>query len=104
MYNPRTSISPQDIEIAREITRTTSTNGWKEIKLWIEQRITNLTESVVNSKTVPEITKTEVKNTKTKTEITVFNVSNNIELAEIRTYKMFLKKISDWEKIAMDNK
>lgn len=95
----------EDNEIlqAQRITKTLSTDGGQDILGWVKKRIDLLTERVLTQES--DITLGEIKTDKTKkTNITIINMNKDYEKHEIKVWQMFLKKITDWERMAQNER
>ncbi|MEW5897435.1 MAG: hypothetical protein AB1668_07100 [Nanoarchaeota archaeon] len=97
--------SIDEIEQSRDIVRMTETAGWQEVKSWIENRISILNAKILTLENNLELSNVQVQSTKQGTkkfEIVVLNINKDKDKYEIMTWRMFLSKIADWEKLARE--
>lgn len=84
---------------AQRITKALSTDGGQEILKWIQNRMATLMNRIASMDT--DISIGEVKTDKTKkVNLTLINVNKDYEKHELSVWKMFLKKVEEWEKLA----
>lgn len=83
---------------AEHIVKILDTEGFKNILKWIDGRIVLLERRIINGETdisIEQVTKSKAN----KAEITVVTVNKDYEKHELKVWKMFKKKISDWEEV-----
>ena len=97
----------EDVETAREISRTLASPGGQELVKWVKNRveILNAKDLAVGADISVEDVKIEsVKKGNKKIDITILSLSKDQNKAEIRVWRLFLLKLADWERLAQEGK
>jgi len=96
----------EDLEKARRISRMLTHEGWKDIRQDIDDRIALLTNSIISGKEVvaDDFSVETIRSTQKgkKMEITLVNINKDSNRHELRFWKLFLKKIDDYEQAALE--
>ena len=88
---------------AERIDRMVSSEGWKDIKEWIDGRINSLVTKVASTEGDTKVEKVEVKEDNS-VHVTMVNIVKDADRHELRFWKMFYKKIYDWQEIALEQR
>lgn len=80
---------------AIKVLRTTQTEGWEEIKNWVEKQIDIMRTKLELSADIGEI-KIESLKTNKNNKLALICVENNYYKHAIKAYKLFLSQIDNW--------
>lgn len=84
------------LDEAEHIVKILPTEGFKNILSWIGKRVEKLQKRIDTGETdisVENVTKSKSK----KIEITIVNINKDYERHELQVWRLFKRKISDWE-------
>ena len=101
MKKPITAASSEIVE-AQEVSRIMAMDGGKILVNWIKTRMDMIHSNLISGEsdiTIGSIEKRAVD----KTELTIINVVKDGAKNELRTLKLLLSKIADWEKLARES-
>lgn len=97
----------EDVERARHIAKMTETEGWKELRAWIENRMSIINTKLLNAEDdilVEKVSTDSIKQKSKKIEITILNMSKDKNKHELLVWRMFLSQIADWERLAREGR
>lgn len=89
---------------AADVVRMAESAGWKVISAWINGRIETLTGRILAGESDIRVESVVKQKTGTKVNITVLNMTKDTDRHEIKTWKLLLGKISEFEKIAFEKR
>ena len=90
-----------DITRANRIARTIATEGWRDIRQTLENRIQNLTKKIVETES--DIVIEKVEHIKGKgIQMNIVNISKDYNKHEIKVLILFLKEIEKWVNLAKE--
>lgn len=83
------------------VTRMADSDGFKILLTWINGRINTLSSRVLSGESDISVESVVKQKTVKKIDITVLNLSKDSDRHEIKTWKLLLSKILEYEKMAI---
>lgn len=89
------------IDDAANVARMAEHEGWKVLSAWINGRMETLTGRILAGESDIHVESVVKQKTGTKVDITVLNLTKDADRHEIKTWKLLLSKINEYEKMAL---
>jgi len=91
---------------AEQIVKILKTEGWGNVIKWVDKRIGICQAKVVSNENDISVSSIETKtdDKSKKISITIVNVEKDAFKNEIKVWKTFKKKVSDWETMVAEDR